>query len=141
MARIPAIKSVMTPFPHSVEADAPVTAARATMLANGIRHLPVLDGGRLTGVLTLRDVERLEALSAGATASTRVGAICRFPAYTVELDEPLDNVLLHMANERLGSALVLRQGRVVGIFTVTDACRLLAVHLRRDLPPIGDEVA
>jgi len=141
MTRIPAIKSVMTPFPHSAEKDETVAAARDRMVHNGIGHLPVLDDGKLTGILTLRDVERLEAHSEGAAATTRVGAICRFPAYCVDLDEPLDNVLLHMANERLGSALVLRQGRVIGIFTVTDACRLLAVHLRRDLPPTGDEVA
>lgn len=141
MSRIPTIKSVMTPFPHSAEKDETVADARDRMQENGIRHLPVLDGGKLAGILTQRDVERVEARSEDAAATTRVGAICRFPAYCVDLDEPLDNVLLHMANERLGSTLVLRQERVVGIFTVTDACRLLAVHLRRDLPPTGDEVA
>ncbi len=141
MARIPTIKSVMTPFPHSVRTGDTIAAARRSMTQNGIRHLPVIDDEHLTGILTLRDVERVEAISEHAARVTSVGEVCRFPAYTVDLDEPLDNVLLHMASERLGSVLVIRHERVVGIFTVTDACRLLAVHLRRDLPPTGDEVA
>lgn len=141
MARIPTIKSVMTPFPHAVSSGDTIADARRAMTQNGIRHLPVIDDARLIGILTLRDIERVEAISEHAGKITPVGEVCRFPVYSVDLDEPLDNVLLHMASERLGSVLVIRQERVVGIFTVTDACRLLAVHLRRDLPPTGDEVA
>jgi len=141
MPRTPTIKSVMTPFPHAVEGHESVAAARRLMTANGIHHLPVLESGRLQGILTMRDVERVEAISEQSAETTRVGEVCRFPVYAVDLDEPLDNVLVHMANERLGSVLVLRHDRIAGIFTVTDACRLLAVHLRRDLPPTGDEVA
>jgi CBS domain-containing protein len=35
-----------------------------------------------------------------------------------------------MAEHRLGSALVVRKGKLVGVFTVTDACRVLAGWLR-----------
>ncbi len=46
-----------------------------------------------------------------------------------------------MATERVGSALVLRGERIVGIFTTTDACRLFAEYLRRDFPADGDDAA
>ena len=47
-----------------------------------------------------------------------------------------------MAEQRMGSALVVRRGKLVGVFTVTDACRLLAAWLRERFPdPAGDDVA
>jgi hypothetical protein len=47
-----------------------------------------------------------------------------------------------MARDRLGSALVTRRGKLVGVFTVTDACRLLADWLRASFPVAGgDDVA
>ncbi len=137
--RIPAIKSMMTPFPYAIGAEATTREARERMAQHGVRHLPVLAQGKLVGVLSTRDLERAEVRAHAATA--RVGDVCHRPAYAVELDEPLDNVLLRMAKERLGSALVLKQGRVVGIFTTTDACLRFAEWLRRDLPFPGDDAA
>jgi acetoin utilization protein AcuB len=143
MSRIPAIKAVMTPFPFSIDADDDLAEARRRMVQHGIRHLPVLAGGAPIGILSNRDLERAEAAMAvaGGARAGRVGDVCRFPAYAVSLDEPVDNVLAHMATERLGSALVLRGDKVVGIFTTTDACRLFAEYLRRDFPTDGDDAA
>ena len=143
MSRIPTIKTVMTPFPFSIDAADDIAEARRRMEEHGIRHLPVLADGEPIGILSTRDLERAEAAMAvaGDPHAARVGDVCRFPAYAVGLDEPLDNVLVHMATERVGSALVLRGDKVVGIFTTTDACRLFAAHLRRDFPPDGDDAA
>ncbi len=143
MNRIPPIKTVMTPFPFSIEAGEDIAEARRRMEEHGIRHLPVLVDGEPIGILSNRDLERAEAAMAvaGDPHPARVGDVCRFPAYAVQLDEPLDNVLIHMATERVGSALVLRGERVVGIFTTTDACRLFAEYLRRDFPADGDDAA
>lgn len=138
---MPAIKAVMTPFPHAVAADADLATARQLLSLHRIRHLPVVDGEALLGVLSHGELARAEAAVAAGGVSPPVGAICHVPAYAVGLDEPLDNVLLHMARERLGSALVLKHGRVVGIFTVTDACRAFAEFLRRDWPQGGDDAA
>ena len=143
MSRIPTIKTVMTPFPFSIDAADDIAEARRRMEEHGIRHLPVLADGEPIGIFSSRDLERAEAAMAvaGDPHAARVGDVCRFPAYAVGLDEPLDNVLVHMATERVGSALVLRGDKVVGIFTTTDACRLFAAHLRRDFPPDGDDAA
>jgi len=130
----------MTPFPHSIEAGADLEQARAMMREHAIRHLPVVDEEeRLVGLLSAGDLDR--AIFTGVSGAATAGEVCRSPAYAVGLDEPLDNVLLHMARERLGSALVVRQGKVVGIFTATDACLRFAELLRRDLPVDGDDAA
>jgi len=141
MARVPPIKAVMSPFPYSIAAGASLAEARWMLSAHGIRHLPVLDGENLVGVLSSRDIDRAMRSSPDDDGAPTVGQACSSPAYTVELETPLDNVLLHMVAERIGSALVVRGDKVVGIFTTTDACRLFAEMLRRDLPPSGNDAA
>ena len=39
-----------------------------------------------------------------------------------------DRVLLHMADEHIGCALVVKDGRLAGIFTTTDACRVFSTR-------------
>ena len=142
MSRMPTIKSAMRPFPFAVESHVELLEVRRLMAAESIRHLPVTAEGRLVGVVSARDLDRAAARCGSAAArALTAGEICSSPAYAVELDEPLDNVLLHMAEKRFGCALVVRGQRVVGIFTTTDACTLFAEHLRRDLPPRDDDAA
>ena len=142
MPRIPTIKSAMRPFPFSIQADAGLEDAKRLFTEHSIRHLPVLEGDRLVGLVSLHGAERAEALALrdGAVLPS-VREVATSSVYTVDLDETLDNVLLHMAANRLGSALVVRHGRMVGIFTTTDALRGFAEHLRRDLPSEGDDAA
>jgi len=144
MNRIPPIKSVMTPFPHYIEKDRSLDTARAMMTELGIRHLPVMDGDRLASVISEREVD-LAQDTVSATASAHdvtVGEIVRHGVYTVELTEPLDVVLLHMAREHLDCALIVKEGKLAGIFTSTDASRTFG-ELLRDLFPRGggDEAA
>jgi CBS domain-containing protein len=62
--------------------------------------------------------------------------------YVVDVSTQLDVVLDHMATHHIGSALVTKRGRLVGIFTATDACRKYCEHLRSLFPPrSGSEVA
>ena len=46
----------MTPDPQSASADTSVEEAAAIMLRNGFRHLPVVDGRTVCGVVSLRDL-------------------------------------------------------------------------------------
>lgn len=136
---MPLIKSVMTPFPYTIEVDASLVAAQAMMRDHGVRHLPVTRGGRLVGLLSERDLRRL--LDPGqewpAGDSVAVGDAALFDPFVVGMSSPLDDVLLEMAERRIGSALVVKDGRIAGIFTATDACRVLAEQLRA-LFPKGD---
>ena len=140
MKAIPPIKAVMTPFPYWIEIDAPVASAREMMTRQAIRHLPVMDRGRLVSVLTEEDVacppeQTLER------PGRLVRDVCEMEAYVVGLSEPLDRVLLHMAQNHVGSALVVKDGKLAGIFTVTDACRSFGKLLRSLFPAGGDDEA
>jgi CBS domain-containing protein len=60
--------------------------------------------------------------------------------FAVDIESRLEDVLLLMAERQLGSARVTRHGKLVGIFTATDACRCFGEYLR-DLRPGEDEPA
>lgn len=136
LAHLPSVKVAMTPFPHAVERDAPLDRARAMLDAHGVHQLPVVADGRLVGVLFQRDLER-----GGAGAGARVADLCVPDPYVVDDGERLDGVLERMAREHLAVALVTRRDKLVGIFTVTDACRLFAEWLRARFPDGGDDQA
>jgi len=141
MSRIPTVQSVMTPFPFSLDQGASLREAQQMMRSHEVRHLPVVAGSQLTGVLTDRDLKRALDPSLGLPPKNElfVDDVMVHDPYVVETSAPLDGVLEDMADELIGCALVVRQGKLVGIFTTTDACRAFAGHLRTPLPP--DEVA
>ena len=133
---MPSVKVAMTPFPHAVEVAAPLSRARDMMLEHDIHHLPVTEGGELVGVISAREVALGTSISSARDPRREpsVGEACVRHAYVVEYAERLDRVLARMARDRVGCALVVRRGKLVGIFTVTDACRLLAEWLRARFP-------
>ncbi len=143
MKGIPPIKALMTPFPYWIESSDPIARAREMMEQHSFRHLPVMREGRLAGVVSDRDLRAARGADRrpAAEPELRVGDVCA-SAYVVDLDEPLDNVLLAMADRHIDAALVVRQGKLVGIFTMTDACRSFGEHLRDHFhPPKGDDAA
>ena len=138
---MPRIGSVMTPFPYSLGPEESLQAARRLMAEHRIRHLPVMVEGSPAGVVTDQDMRRA-ALATGPEAPSRVGDLERSEALEVDISTPLDLVLTEMAARHLDSALVLKGGRLVGIFTATDACRQFAEFLRREAPsPDGESAA
>jgi acetoin utilization protein AcuB len=138
MKSIPPMKAVMTPFPYWVDIDEPLAVAQQMMAAHSIRHLPVVERGALVSVLRQKDAVRAAATASG---ELRVSDVCETGPYVVGLFEPLDRVLFHMAEHRLDSVLVTKDGRLAGIFTVSDACRHFSRLLRSLFPPGGDDAA
>lgn len=130
MKSIPPIKAEMTAFPYSVDAADSALRAREMMREHDVRHVPVMEHGKPVGALTAAD------FGPGAAGRT-AGEVCNRNVYIVDRSEPLDRVLDHMANHRYESALVVKEGKLVGIFTMTDACRSYG-KLLRTLFPRGD---
>ena len=139
MKRIPTIKTVMTPFPYSVEPDSKVEAALDIMNAHGIHHLPVTDKGKLAGVISSRDILRQMALD--ENLSLNVHDVMSTDIYTADLSERLDSVLHRMAEHHLGSVIVTRKGKLAGIFTHVDACAAFAEFLRDQVRRSGGDTA
>jgi acetoin utilization protein AcuB len=118
------VGELMTPSPRTIGEDIPVSIAKNYMRRDNIRHLPVLSAGRLVGIVSDRDIKVAESFQGPGELS--VGEIMTEDPYVVAADEPLDHVLLTMAEKKYGCVLVHQVGRenVVGIFTDTDALKL-----------------
>lgn len=139
---MPTVKSVMTPFPHSIGVDERLVAARARMSELGIRHLPVMDGDDLIGVVTERDARlALADLFTQTAPDLLVRDVVARDTYVVELHTPLDVVVAEMARRHIGSALVVKAGKLAGIFTATDACKRFSELLRARYPGGDDDAA
>jgi acetoin utilization protein AcuB len=140
MKAIPAIKAVMTPFPYWVEREASLGDALKLMDEHDIRHLPVKDQGKVFSVVTDRDIKNKLAWHeerGDDVSQLRVEDVSVRKAYTVGIDEPLDNVVLHMSEHHIGSVVVVKDERLAGVLTSNDACRIFAEFLRYQFRPDG----
>ncbi len=129
LTHMPTVRLAMTPFPHSIDIEAPAEEAWAKMLEHGIRHLPVTTAGKLTGLISERDL-RLVLRPGVERDSVTVRDACHGELYLTSDDTPLDQVLDVMTDRHIGSCVVERDGHLAGILTVTDVCRHLATLLR-----------
>ncbi|MFQ5643606.1 MAG: CBS domain-containing protein [Thiogranum sp.] len=140
----PLLKTAMTPFPYSVDLEASFDEASELMGRHNVRHLPVTSDHNVVGVITDRDMTSAMNLrsSSGDSGGLTVKDLYMSDPYIVSVDEPLDNVLLTMAERHIGSVIVTRAGKLAGMFTAVDACRSYGEYLRGQFPsPEGTAVA
>ena len=121
-----AIQDVMTPQPITIGRAESLATAHEMMRLHDCRHLPVLEHGELVGVVTQRDLYLLETIAGVDLTKDNVDDAMVTDAYSVPPDAPLEEVAAQMAAEKYGCAVVIERGRVIGIFTTTDALRVLA---------------
>ncbi len=123
--QFPVVAQYMTPAPHTIGPTRPLAAAGRMMREHQVRHLPVLDGGRVVGLLSERDLLLIETLPGVNPTDVRVEEAMVQEVFTVEPEAPVGEVVEQMMAAKLGSAMVCRDGRVVGVFTTVDALRAL----------------
>jgi acetoin utilization protein AcuB len=139
--RLPQILAYMTPFPYSIDVGAPLAEARTFLRERQIHHLPVTRDGTLAGILTDRDIKLALGpdLDSPPERELSVRDVFQPESYVVDASDLLEDVAAAMAERHIGSALVTRGGKLVGIFTTTDACRALARVLRGQHPEPGPD--
>ena len=129
---IPTVQKYMTTSPHTIGEDQPMTVAHRMMREHHIRHLPVLRGAKIVGLVSDRDLNMVETLQDVDPRKVLVSEAMTQDPYLVSPDAALDEVVLSMAEKKYGSAVVIQHEKVVGIFTTVDACRAFAdlLHTR-----------
>ena len=123
-----AVAKYMTAGPHTIGREQSLTAAKQLMHKNHVRHLPVLHAGKLVGVVSERELDLISALPGSKQLSVEDGMVP--DVYTISEDARLETVAEEMARLKIGSAIVLKGGEVVGMFTAVDGLRALADVLR-----------
>jgi acetoin utilization protein AcuB len=120
------VRGYMTPAPVTVKPRQTLAEVHAVMRARRIHHLPVVDGDKLVGIVSQRDLMIIESLPGVDAAEVPVEEAMTKDVFVVSPSASLAAIAGDMADRRLGSAVVMDKERVVGVFTVTDACRALA---------------
>ncbi len=113
----------------SVEAFDSIGTARRIMAKHRVNQLPVLDGDKLIGIVTDRDIRdayptsmmihRVKEIDRFADSYT-VEAVMTFNVITVQPETPLAHAVTLLRRHRIGSLPVVRKGQLVGIITRSD---------------------
>lgn len=119
----PTVQKFMTVFPHTIGADQPLEKAEKMMAEYRVRHLPVLDGGRLVGILSERDLRLVETLKDVDPSQVQVSEAYTPEPFITSPDKPISEVCREMVAHKFGCALVCENNRLVGIFTWVDALK------------------
>jgi len=127
---MPTVSRYMTLHPHFVAPEDSMAAAHRLMRTHGFRHLPVVDCGRLVGIVTDRDL-RLLAPQVGDPHDIRVVDAMTTPFAVVAPDTGLDEAVELMSERRCDAVVVIGRRGVTGIFTASDAVWALTDVLRR----------
>jgi acetoin utilization protein AcuB len=133
MKSIPTIKAYMTTNPHTIGNDQPLTKAHGLMREFKIRHLPVLEGGQLVGLVSDRDLKFVESFKDVDPSKVKVKDALTDTLYTVGPETLLTDVCREMATHKYGSVLVMDHHKLVGIFTWVDALEAMAELLETRL--------
>ena len=116
------VRDIMSSPAIAISADTTLEVAYRTMREKNIRHFPVLDGGRLVGVITDRDL-RLATSSLAATPFppvTPVSAVMSHPPVTASGSDPVEDAARTMRERKIGCLPVVDEGRLLGIITGLD---------------------
>ena len=133
MKAVPTIQRYMAPHPHTIAAGRTLRAAHNTMREEGIRHLPVIRGEVVIGIVSDRDLAIIMSLKDVNPDVITVEEAMTPDVVSVAPDTPLDEVAVVMAERKVGSVVVAQNHKVVGIFTTVDAMGALVDLLRTRL--------
>jgi acetoin utilization protein AcuB len=127
----PEVREHMTPSPLTIAPTSSLSKAVRLMRDNHIRHLPVVEGGRVVGVLSQRDILIMESLPGVNPTDVRVEEAMVRDVFMVGPDTPVGEAIETMINRKVGSAIVCERDNVLGVFTTIDALRALHDLLER----------
>lgn len=126
------VRDLMTVMPFTVRREMPLLEARTSMQERRIRHLLVVEEGRLVGIVTDRDI-RLNLPSPATSLSIwelnhllarlTVGEVMTTRMFVVDAERDAAEAAAVLLAERIGALPVLYCGQLVGIVTETDFVR------------------
>ena len=131
------VRDCMTPDPTTVTPQTTLRDALRLMRRERIRHLPVVEHGRLVGIVTWTDLMRGSPSPASALAAweipdllaqTAVRDVMTEHPVTVAPDLPVEDAARLLRQRKIGSLPVVDGDRLVGIVTETDLFDAI-VHL------------
>lgn len=120
------ISEIMSHTPITVNSEQNLKFALERMQEHNIRHLPVLKGGKILGLLSERDIRFLESYEKVDASDLIIEDAFTEGAFNVSPHARVVEVCAEMVEKKLSSALVVDKGELLGIFTWIDALKLIS---------------
>ena len=128
-------KDWMTRSPVAITEDTSLTAASRLMKDNDIRRLPVVEHGKVVGIVTWGDIREASASDATSLTVFELGYLLRKlqvdrfmtrHPITVTPTTTISRAAQLMMEHKIGGLPVVENGKLVGILTESDIFRMLA---------------
>ena len=143
-ARIPVVE-IMSASPSTIPATANIADACATMKANDVGSLIVLEDGRPSGIVTERDVVTKVAALDKRPSTVLVKDVMTSPLIAVHPHQEVVEAAKIMSGRKIRRLPVIKEGQLVGIVTENDILRvwpsLIEVTRERDRVELESEFA
>ncbi|MDO9184326.1 MAG: CBS domain-containing protein [Bacteriovorax sp.] len=130
---IPSIQKFMSTSPHTIGVDQTLAQAKKVMHDLSIRHLPVLKGGSIVGIISEHDINFMLSFKGVDLKNEKIDQAMTFDPVMVESTTQLDEVCRNMAEKKIGSVLIQDNHKLVGIFTWVDALKAMDELLKTRL--------
>ena len=118
------ISDLMSANPYAIEADKPVALAARMMKDEDVGLAPIVEGDRLVGTLTDRDIVTRVVAEGRDPQSVAVREVASTGLVTIDPQQDLDEALQLMARNRVRRLPVVEQdGRLVGVVAQADIAR------------------
>lgn len=146
------VRDWMTRNPVTIQEDATFTEAWSLMREKRLRHLPVMRGEDVVGMVSdrdIRDAAPSSVESAGSDtariAATKIKDLISGKVFTTNPDAELERAAVKLFVHRIGALPVTEQGRLIGIISETDVFRAMVrilgfqVEGPREVLPLGGD--
>ena len=124
------IGDIMSEEVDTISFGASVGEARELMKRNDIRHLVVMDGTRVAGVVSARDLGR----SGSGNDETWIENVMSSPIATADRKTTLRQAANLLRGRRIGCLPVIKKGKPVGMITISDLLDVLGKGVSRTPP-------
>lgn len=122
-------RDLMTPEPVRLRADSTLAEALGLLALADVRHLPVVEGGEVVGMLSERDVLGVVAPSedgaAPAGLDRKVRDLMSDRVYALGPEASVRHVIDEMLAHRIGAVVVIEDGQLLGIISYVDVLQAL----------------
>jgi CBS domain-containing protein len=126
------VRDVMAQNPATLDLNETLDLAESIMKLGRIRHMPVVDDGKVVGIVSQRDMFRSALITSlgfgrkttGALIKTiKIKEIMTEEVFTISSDASIKEAARQMMEKKIGCLPVLEGDRLIGIITETDMLR------------------
>jgi CBS domain-containing protein len=125
----------------TIEAGEPVRTAIQLMADHFIGALPVIEGGRLAGIVSERDYARKVVLMGRKSTETTVGTIMSAPVIHVGPAQTVNECMMLMTEHRIRHLPVLDGGELIGVISIGDCVKAVIDEQEHEIEDLRRYIA